>query len=55
MISEIENGIGFCYWGAELIAWKGDQATDGSSWENQALFDFENKALPVLEEFKILP
>ena len=55
IVSEIKNGIGFCYWGAELIAWKGEQATDGSSWENQALFDFENKALPILEEFKILP
>lgn len=50
---EVEKGIGFCYWGAELIAWKGDQATDASPWENQALFDFQNKALPALTEFKI--
>ncbi len=49
----MENGVGFCYWGAELIAWKGYQATDGSPWENQALFDFENKALPVLGEFQV--
>jgi len=49
---ELEKGIGFCYWGAELIAWKGTQATDASVWENQALFDFNNKALPVLNEFK---
>lgn len=48
-----ENGIGFCYWGAELIAWKGTQSKEGSSWENQALFDFNNKALPALKEFKI--
>ncbi|NLR93717.1 glycoside hydrolase family 53 protein [Flammeovirga agarivorans] len=48
-----EYTLGFCYWGAELIAWKGTEATDGSSWENQALFDFDNKALPVIEEFKI--
>ncbi len=48
---EVENGMGFCYWGAELIAWKGNQSTDASSWENQALFDFDNKALPVLREF----
>ncbi len=54
LTKEIPNnkGIGFCYWGAESIAWKGPQATDASSWENQALFDFKNKALPVLEEFK---
>ncbi len=52
LTNEVENGIGFCYWGAELIAWKGNQSTDASPWENQALFDFENKALPVLREFK---
>lgn len=46
-----EKGLGFCYWGAELVAWKGDQATDASPWENQALFDFNNRALPVLESF----
>ena len=45
------QGIGFCYWGAELIAWKGDQSQEASPWENQALFDFNNKALPVLTEF----
>ncbi|RNC80202.1 MAG: arabinogalactan endo-1,4-beta-galactosidase [Winogradskyella sp.] len=50
---ELEKGIGFCYWGAELIAWNGNQATNASPWENQALFDFSNKALPALEEFKI--
>ena len=47
----IQNGIGICYWGAELVAWKGPEATDASSWENQALFDFNNKALPVLDVF----
>ncbi|MGJ5641081.1 glycoside hydrolase family 53 protein [Formosa sp. S-31] len=50
---DVERGIGFCYWGAELIAWKGDEATDGSPWENQAIFDFNNKALPVLEAFLV--
>jgi arabinogalactan endo-1,4-beta-galactosidase len=53
LTKEVENGIGLCYWGAELIAWKGNQSTDASPWENQALFDFDNKALPVLKEFKI--
>lgn len=42
------NGLGFCYWGGDYIAWKGKAATDGSSWENQALYDFNNKALPVI-------
>jgi len=51
LTKDVENGTGFCYWGAELIAWKGPHAADGSSWENQALFDFNNKALPVLRVF----
>jgi arabinogalactan endo-1,4-beta-galactosidase len=52
LTKEVENGIGFCYWGAELIAWKGNEASEASPWENQALFDFNNKALPVLKEFQ---
>lgn len=42
---------GFCYWGAEWIAFKGVEAKNGSPWENQALFDFNNKALPALSAF----
>lgn len=52
IIQDNENGMGFCYWGAELIAWKGVQSTTASPWENQALFDFNNRALPVLSEFR---
>ncbi|MCU0443248.1 MAG: arabinogalactan endo-1,4-beta-galactosidase [Bacteroidia bacterium] len=55
IIKETSNGMGFCYWGGELVAWKGKQATDGSPWENQALFDFNNKALPVMESLKKQP
>lgn len=51
IVQEVDNAIGFCYWGGELIAWKGTEATDASSWENQALFDFQLRALPVLQEF----
>ena len=43
------GGMGLCYWGAEWVAFKGEEATDGSSWENQTLFDFSNQALPVIE------
>jgi arabinogalactan endo-1,4-beta-galactosidase len=53
LTEEIPLGLGFCYWGGELIAWKGDQATDASPWENQALFDFDHKALPVLDAFRV--
>ena len=44
----VDGGLGYCYWGGELIAWKGPQATDASPWENQALFDFNYQALPAL-------
>jgi arabinogalactan endo-1,4-beta-galactosidase len=52
MMKETNRGIGFCYWGAELVAFKGPQSTTASPWENQALFDFSLKALPVLQAFK---
>ncbi len=51
LLNDIKEGAGFCYWGGELIAWKGKTATDASPWENQALFDFDNKAVPALEVF----
>lgn len=50
--ADLSRGIGFSYWGGELISWKGSEATDGSPWENQALFDFTNNALPALEAFQ---
>jgi arabinogalactan endo-1,4-beta-galactosidase len=51
IIDQAPNGKGFSYWGGEFIAFKGNTATNGSSWENQALWDFEHKALPVMEAF----
>lgn len=45
------SSIGFAYWGGEWISFKGAQATNGSSWENQAFYDFELKALPVIDAF----
>ena len=52
MISNLDGGIGLSYWGAELIAWDGPESNEGSPWENQALFDFNNQALPVLDVFQ---
>jgi arabinogalactan endo-1,4-beta-galactosidase len=40
---------GVCYWAPEWVAFKGPNASDGSTWENQALFDFQNRALPGLD------
>ena len=45
------KAVGFCYWGGEWVAFKGDKATDGSTWENQALFDFDNIANRGLDAF----
>ena len=42
-------GTGLVYWGGELVAYKGPEATDGSPYENQALFNFQGIALPALK------
>jgi arabinogalactan endo-1,4-beta-galactosidase len=44
-------GTGFCYWEPDWVAFKGATATDGSNWENLALFDFSNKTLPGLQAY----
>ncbi len=51
IVTQAPKGIGFCYWGAEWVAFRGPTATNGSSWENQALWDFNNNALPVMDAF----
>jgi arabinogalactan endo-1,4-beta-galactosidase len=45
-----ETDSGICYWAPDWVAFKGQAATDGSPWENMALFDFQGKALPGLAE-----
>lgn len=52
IMQNCNTGSGFCYWGAEWIAFKGPTASDASSWENQALFDFAHKALPAIGIFQ---
>ena len=47
------KGLGFCYWAPDWVAYKGPEATDGSIWENAAIFDFNNKILPVIESFNM--
>lgn len=51
LVKQSPNGIGFCYWGSEWVAFRGPTATNGSTWENQALWDFNNNALPALDAF----
>ena len=50
-VKNTPNGLGFCYWGTEWIAFRGTESTNGSSYENQALWDFNHKALPALSVF----
>jgi arabinogalactan endo-1,4-beta-galactosidase len=52
IVAETNGGIGIAYWAPEWVAFRGDQATDGSVWENMALFDFELKALSGMEVFE---
>jgi arabinogalactan endo-1,4-beta-galactosidase len=50
-LKQSPHGLGFAYWGTEWISFRGSQATNGSSWENQALWNFENNALPAIQVF----
>lgn len=52
IVKNTPKGIGFCYWGAEWISYQGKEAKNGSSWENQAFWDFNYRALPVLENYR---
>lgn len=47
VLIQSKKATGVCYWEP---GWVG--STHGSSWENLALFDFNNKALPGLEAFE---
>ncbi len=51
LVKSLSRGVGIGYWGAEWVAFEGPTATNGSSWENQALFDFSLKATPAMEVF----
>lgn len=51
IVKQSSNGIGYCYWAPEWIAFRGPTSTNGSPWENQALWDFDNNALSGLEFF----
>jgi len=53
IIAAVPNnmGAGFCYWEPDWVAFPGGTVIAGSSWENLALFDFDNKALPALQAY----
>lgn len=45
------HGLGFCYWAPDWVAWRGPTATNGSGWENQALYSFNFAAQPAWSAF----
>ena len=50
------RGLGIFYWDATWTAvpgngWNTQDPTSGNSWENQALFDYNDRALPALAEY----
>ena len=50
------RGLGVFYWDATWTAvpgngWDTTDPKSGNGWENQALFDYNNRALPALEEY----
>lgn len=56
IMREVPNnrGLGVIYWAPDWVAFPGNESTStgGSSWENQALWDFEHKALPALDLYE---
>jgi arabinogalactan endo-1,4-beta-galactosidase len=54
ILKDVPNnlGAGFIWWAPDLVAFDGNQSSDGSSFENLTVFDFDNKVLPVIEVFQ---
>ena len=48
-----QKGIGFVYWAPDWVAFAGNQTTSmqGSSWENQCLWDFNHQAVAAIDVF----
>jgi arabinogalactan endo-1,4-beta-galactosidase len=50
------RGLGIFYWDATWTAvtgngWDSTDPQSGNAWENQALFDYDDRALPALDEY----
>jgi arabinogalactan endo-1,4-beta-galactosidase len=50
------RGLGVFYWDATWTAvpgngWESTNPKSGNAWENQALFDYNDRALPAMDEF----
>ena len=55
-VASVKGGCGVFYWEADSILAKGADlsATEGNTWENQAMFDFSGKALPSLAVWNLV-
>jgi arabinogalactan endo-1,4-beta-galactosidase len=58
VVRSVDNnrGLGVFYWDATWTAvegngWDNTNPSAGNAWENQALFDFDGKMLPALDEY----
>jgi arabinogalactan endo-1,4-beta-galactosidase len=57
VVAGVPNALGVFYWeptwtAAEGAGWDPADPTSGDGWENQALFDYRNRALPGLAVFR---
>jgi|GEM_PF-7033697 len=50
-----QRGMGYCYWAPDWVTHTQSQTsfTQGRSWENLALFDFNNKVNPAINIFSL--
>ncbi|WP_191014586.1 glycosyl hydrolase 53 family protein [Treponema zioleckii] len=55
-VSSVKGGCGVFYWEADSILAKGANlsATEGNTWENQAMFSFDGKVLPSMAVWNLV-
>ena len=55
-VASVKGGCGVFYWEADSIVWPGAHlsTTEGNTWENQAMFSFDGKALPSLAVWNLV-
>ena len=55
-VASVKGGVGVFYWEADSILVPGAHlsATEGNTWENQAMFDFGGRALPSLAVWNLV-
>ena len=55
-VAGVKGGCGVFYWEADSILWPGANLStvEGNTWENQAMFSFDGKALPSLAVWNLV-